>query len=77
MQRSDILRAGANRAGQETAAHAAARRWLHRRAPKGVILSAGSINSPHLLMLSGVGDPIITQDMALFPTWKVLRLDGI
>ncbi|WP_342740013.1 GMC family oxidoreductase N-terminal domain-containing protein [Bradyrhizobium sp. B117] len=26
-------------------------------ARKGVILSAGSINSPHLLMLSGVGDP--------------------
>lgn len=33
-------------------------RTVLAKARRGVVLSAGSLNSPHLLMLSGVGDPV-------------------
>ena len=36
-------------------------------ARKGVVLSAGAINSPHLLMLSGIGDPSHLKDHGIAP----------
>jgi choline dehydrogenase len=37
--------------------HAKGRRTVHVRAEREVILAGGAINSPQLLMLSGIGDP--------------------
>ena len=44
------------------------------RATREVILSAGAINSPHLLQLSGIGDPAALQRLGIAP---VAALPGV